>query len=295
MENMGDANRAIQRLNGFALYGSRLVVKIARDKHDWKRNTAGRSQSFEPKQTGNVKDDDAVVQKMVAKGSIEVDTGNGKLKRITGHVENEDLWKLRRCLVGVMDTGCSVSSIHNRLLKWGLERARFKWEKGTNRVDHLGFDDEIIEGSNKQLLEPKKNWADSLNEKLNAGKSWSRLSNVPNTSEEELGRGFFADIEEKKGKMRKKKAKKFGSLLEIQNNSISGSERRKRDKALKKRNWSKYHLEEFELSVDMRFLTWNVHGMGSDVKISVVRRMVRLHKIDDLFFIQETKKVDVKE
>ncbi|KAK8633331.1 hypothetical protein V6N13_014177 [Hibiscus sabdariffa] len=57
---------------------------------------------------------------MVAKGSVEEGTGNGKLKRITGHVENEDLWKLRRCLVGVMDTVCSVSSIHNWLLKWGL-------------------------------------------------------------------------------------------------------------------------------------------------------------------------------
>ncbi|KAK8531043.1 hypothetical protein V6N13_038881 [Hibiscus sabdariffa] len=120
MENMGDANRAIQRLNGFVLYGSRLVVKIARDTQGWKRSTAGRSQSFEPKQTRNGKNVDAVVQKMVAKGSAEEDTGNGKLKRITGHVENEDLWKLRRCLVGVMDTVCSVSSIHDKLLKWGL-------------------------------------------------------------------------------------------------------------------------------------------------------------------------------
>ncbi|KAK8613648.1 hypothetical protein V6N13_101405 [Hibiscus sabdariffa] len=120
MENMGDANRAIQRLNGFTLYGSRLVVKIARDKHCWKRNTAGRSLSPEPKQTWNGKDDDVVVKKMIAKGSAEDATGNGILKRITGHVENEDLWKLRRCLVGVMDTVCSVSSIHNRLLKWGL-------------------------------------------------------------------------------------------------------------------------------------------------------------------------------
>ncbi|KAK8662178.1 hypothetical protein V6N13_091765 [Hibiscus sabdariffa] len=100
MENMRDANRAIQRLNGFILHGSRLVVKIARDKHGWKRNTACRSQPPEPKQIGNGKDDDAVVQMMVAKGSVEETTGNGKLKRITGHVENEDLWKLRRCLVG---------------------------------------------------------------------------------------------------------------------------------------------------------------------------------------------------
>ncbi|KAK8613649.1 hypothetical protein V6N13_101406 [Hibiscus sabdariffa] len=96
--------------------------------------------------------------------------------------------------------------------------------EGTNPVDHMGYDEEIVQGSNKQLPEAKKKWADSLNEKLNTGKSWSRLSNGANTSEEELERDFFAELEEKKGKMRKKKTKKFGSLLEIQNNSISESQ-----------------------------------------------------------------------
>ncbi|KAK9001442.1 hypothetical protein V6N11_083225 [Hibiscus sabdariffa] len=80
--------------------------------------------------------------------------------------------------------------------------------EGTNPVDHMGYDEEIVQGSNKQLPEAKKKWADSLNEKLNTGKSWSRLSNGANTSEEELERDFFAELEEKKGKMRKKKTKK---------------------------------------------------------------------------------------
>ncbi|KAK8544688.1 hypothetical protein V6N13_045768 [Hibiscus sabdariffa] len=480
MENMRDVNRAIQRLNGFILHGSRLVVKIAKDKHGWKRNTAGRSQPLETKQTGNGKDDDAVVQMMVAKGSVEETTGNGKLKRIIGHVENEDLWKLRRCLVGVMDTVCSVFSIHNRLLKWGLgeinvqrlgakrylltildeelslmledvnwlylkeifsdvihwsekmsysERATWleirglplhcwnnvslkkiaalwgsfealgendnhsldcekatvlistnqmkrieeviEWKKikkvnekteesvsesksetekkdkaevevdrswsgmeeeaqeamwagrdfinegnrekeiprgpinfsellgevpkvetangrventadtingeekltdqegennnclvgsgneemdgnsdqelntlagheanprkisgsqsgpelsrgeVTNHVDHMGYDAVRVEESNKQLPEAKKKWADSLNEKINTGKSWSRLSNGANNPKKNWIGIFFAEFEDKKEKKRKKKAKKFGSLLEIQNNSIS--------------------------------------------------------------------------
>ncbi|KAK8652148.1 hypothetical protein V6N13_061170 [Hibiscus sabdariffa] len=42
------------------------------------------------------------------------------IKRITRHVENEELWKLRRCLVGKMESVCSVSNIHKRLSKWGL-------------------------------------------------------------------------------------------------------------------------------------------------------------------------------
>ncbi|KAK8595334.1 hypothetical protein V6N13_016709 [Hibiscus sabdariffa] len=52
----------------------------------------------------------------------------------------------------------------------------------------------------------------------------------------------------RKGKRAKKKSKKFGSLLEIQNSKISDSERRKRDRALKRRKWNKLHLEESELS-----------------------------------------------
>ncbi|KAK8998858.1 hypothetical protein V6N11_070040 [Hibiscus sabdariffa] len=85
--------------------------------------------------------------------------------------------------------------------------------EGTNHVDHMGYDVVRVEESNKQLPEAKKEWADSLNEKINTGKSWSRLSNGANTSEEELDRDFFAKFEDKKEKKRKNKAKKFGLLL----------------------------------------------------------------------------------
>ncbi|KAK8585589.1 hypothetical protein V6N13_050566 [Hibiscus sabdariffa] len=122
MKNLEEADRVTQRLNGATLYGSRLVVKIARDNdgQGWKRNTTCRSQSTEYKKTGIGLDDEAIVQKVRTMISTEEDIGKENFKRIIGHVENEDLWNLRRCLVGVMDMVCSVSSIHSMLLKWGL-------------------------------------------------------------------------------------------------------------------------------------------------------------------------------
>ncbi|KAK8697680.1 hypothetical protein V6N13_113819 [Hibiscus sabdariffa] len=45
---------------------------------------------------------------------------NEERKKLVGHVENEDMWKFKKCLVGKMATACSVRSIMNRLDAWGL-------------------------------------------------------------------------------------------------------------------------------------------------------------------------------
>ncbi|KAK8640554.1 hypothetical protein V6N13_008306 [Hibiscus sabdariffa] len=55
-----------------------------------------------------------------------------KRHRVQGHVEVEDLWRMKRCLVGVIATVCSVSSILSRLHDWGLgeikvQRTGGKW------------------------------------------------------------------------------------------------------------------------------------------------------------------------
>ncbi|KAL4332569.1 hypothetical protein GQ457_07G001250 [Hibiscus cannabinus] len=44
----------------------------------------------------------------------------GKRKKIAGHVENEDLWKYKRCLVGKMVSVCSQSNVMSRLDTWGF-------------------------------------------------------------------------------------------------------------------------------------------------------------------------------
>ncbi|KAL4348961.1 hypothetical protein GQ457_17G023570 [Hibiscus cannabinus] len=73
MKNLEEADHVIHRLNGTTLYGSRLVVKIARGNQGWgwKRNSVRRSQSAENKKTRSDMDDEAVVQKVRTKASVE--------------------------------------------------------------------------------------------------------------------------------------------------------------------------------------------------------------------------------
>ncbi|KAK8480060.1 hypothetical protein V6N12_031556, partial [Hibiscus sabdariffa] len=155
----------------------------------------------------------------------KVETANGRVENTTDTINGED--KLadqegenNNCLVGSdneeMDgnsdqelntlAGHEANPRKNSCSQSGPELSR---GEGTNHVDHMGYDVVRVEGSNKQLPEAKKSWADSLNEKINTGKSWSQLSNGANTFEEELDRDFFAKFEDKKEKKRKKKAKKL--------------------------------------------------------------------------------------
>ncbi|KAK8635514.1 hypothetical protein V6N13_004248 [Hibiscus sabdariffa] len=61
----------------------------------------------------------------------EVTGGNAmKYKRIIGHVETEDIWKCKRCLIGKMETICNTSSIMMRLQEWGLGEIRVQRLRG---------------------------------------------------------------------------------------------------------------------------------------------------------------------
>ncbi|KAK8501939.1 hypothetical protein V6N12_019677 [Hibiscus sabdariffa] len=95
MKNSEEADRVIQRLNGATLYGSRLVVKIARDKQgqSWERNTTGKSHSTDYKKIGIGMEDEAVVQKVRTRVSTEVDIaellgGVPKDEKLTAFHEN---------------------------------------------------------------------------------------------------------------------------------------------------------------------------------------------------------------
>ncbi|KAK8663459.1 hypothetical protein V6N13_083278 [Hibiscus sabdariffa] len=119
-KSKADATRVIERLNGFSLYGSRLLVKMA---------------EFERKNGEGVDRNSARMCKKYHKDFNNHELGGGtgmnynneggsnerrNKKRIIGHSEEEDLWNLRSCLVGTTATVCSVSSIESRLTNWGL-------------------------------------------------------------------------------------------------------------------------------------------------------------------------------
>ncbi|KAK8686507.1 hypothetical protein V6N13_125531 [Hibiscus sabdariffa] len=107
---------------------------------------------------------------------------------------------------------------------------------------------ELVHGSKEKCVEPKRSWAKVVEDLVNSGQAQSKNDQEVNSSATEPEIEHFKFPEEKKGKRVKKNSKKFRSLPEIQNSNISESEKRKRDRALKRRKWNKLHLEESELS-----------------------------------------------
>ncbi|KAK8624109.1 hypothetical protein V6N13_065464 [Hibiscus sabdariffa] len=155
--NRWDANRAIERLNGFILYGSHMSVSIARygsmltywqkvrpivnpnHEHNSGRwgQTNNKGGKFRKKH--DVENKNVNAEEKEENNSIEIKTRNRKKgekgecsllneerKKLVRHVKNEDLWKFKKCLVDKMATVCSVQSIMNKLDAWGLGEIRVK-------------------------------------------------------------------------------------------------------------------------------------------------------------------------
>ncbi|KAL4386797.1 hypothetical protein GQ457_09G014390 [Hibiscus cannabinus] len=105
-----DATRAMESLNGFNVYGYRLTVKVANQKNDFIGSRTNDGIGIKTNKVGGGANMDA------AEGSVQ----GAKVKKVRGHVQDEDLWELQKCLVGEMATVCSVRAIADRLEKWGL-------------------------------------------------------------------------------------------------------------------------------------------------------------------------------
>ncbi|KAK8595537.1 hypothetical protein V6N13_016904 [Hibiscus sabdariffa] len=114
MKTRTDALRTIERLDGFTLYGYRLTVKLAR---------------FQPVQHGRIfwrKNETSILNRdahdhvLRKEDGVSSNQSRMELKRILGYVEEEKLWKMKRRLVGVMATVCSVRNITSRLSEWGM-------------------------------------------------------------------------------------------------------------------------------------------------------------------------------
>ncbi|KAL4375895.1 hypothetical protein GQ457_02G040260 [Hibiscus cannabinus] len=305
MKERIDAVKAIERLQGFVLYGSRLTVKLANAQGGSRLTSVNLSNiddfRREARRVRINKEDET--EKVTGDQNLSEES---KHKRLSGHVENEDLWGLRRCLVGETTTVCSLSYIHNRLIEWGVRE--IKIQRMGAKLFLLTIADEdlflLLEDLNwsylKEIFSKVTLWSEKMNYLERA--TWLEVRGIPilgwnytnpkkiaelwgtfeflgenanhtldcervtvlistkqaKRIEEEIemeigGEIFVLSISELGFKddsvlTLEKRVKKFGSLLELQNRVLSKLDRKKRDKALRRRKLSVNFLEDSELS-----------------------------------------------
>ncbi|KAL4290371.1 hypothetical protein GQ457_14G024220 [Hibiscus cannabinus] len=122
----------MERLNGFNVYGYRLTVKVANQKNGSIGSRTNDGIGIKTNKVGGGANMDA------AEGSVQ----GAKVKKVRGHVQDEDLWELQKCLVGEMATVCSVRAIADRLEKWGLNGIKVGRMGGKTFL--LSFEDEDL-------------------------------------------------------------------------------------------------------------------------------------------------------
>ncbi|KAK8712694.1 hypothetical protein V6N13_147924 [Hibiscus sabdariffa] len=146
--NMRDARRAMERLNGFKLFGFRLVVFLTRYNvrtSYWKKNKVVPQSLNQSRAEGIEENNDAIeIQKLEEAGKAAVNGNDGGCKKISGFVDNETLWMLGKCLVGTMAKDCSTKEVEERLHQWGL---------GDTLVKRLGRRDYLLKLMDEELLQ----------------------------------------------------------------------------------------------------------------------------------------------
>ncbi|KAK8696496.1 hypothetical protein V6N13_001635 [Hibiscus sabdariffa] len=125
--NRQDAERAIERLNGFNLYGSRLSVSVARYRARTTYWRKVRQDKFHQKQEERMEEvrlrkpeesqnNSKSLESMEGTSNSELKWGEEKrLRRVQGFLEEEALVRLNKCAVGTMAAVCSISSVEQRL------------------------------------------------------------------------------------------------------------------------------------------------------------------------------------
>ncbi|PPD67330.1 hypothetical protein GOBAR_DD35792 [Gossypium barbadense] len=138
--NYSDAYRAISRLNGFVILGSRIWVKVVRA---FKQRNPSFLKESSQKGLENVKRGKEVEEQLE-----DVQTPNMLDRRVAevvqGHVEDEQLWKLQKCLVGEVASFCELKSLVDKVARIGLG------EIGVKRIQGNYF---LIEIQDKELFE----------------------------------------------------------------------------------------------------------------------------------------------
>ncbi|KAK8652777.1 hypothetical protein V6N13_126802 [Hibiscus sabdariffa] len=162
------ADRALSRLNGFVLYENRIRVTYAKFKSRssyWRKVIPGRNSGAngygknlarnntkgKSEPSGREKTVELVPEKTEEKGESS-NSSRKRLKRIMGHVEEESLWKLNRCLIGTMGSVCSIQQVHDRLRSWDISEFQIK------RISGRMFLIEIIDDELHKILE-EQDWS----------------------------------------------------------------------------------------------------------------------------------------
>ncbi|KAK8682418.1 hypothetical protein V6N13_054806 [Hibiscus sabdariffa] len=160
--NRVDADRAIERLNGFRLLVAKAKFQEIPSKGKQEaevrtnnRKTAGPEAGGS--RSGGSDGSNHILEKRV--------------RNIQGHVEEEALWRLGKCLVGMMASPCSTKQVEDKLTKWGL---------GEIAVINMGGRCFLLEVKDQELfsLLEEQNW--SLLKKVFAEiEKWSESFHLP--------------------------------------------------------------------------------------------------------------------
>ncbi|KAE8657520.1 hypothetical protein F3Y22_tig00116989pilonHSYRG00020 [Hibiscus syriacus] len=174
--NMVEAERVKDRLNGLMVYGSRISVsftkyygkipkdKCAQCKFSWKGNLVSPAINGSP------------LRKEASQACVS-------RKEVMGHVDEVEVRKLKRCLVGVMAGVCSVGSIVDRLHNWGLGDIKVHRLRGNSFLLTIEDEDLFIMLEDlqwsylKEIFEDVMLWTESFcqNERV----VWLEIDGIP--------------------------------------------------------------------------------------------------------------------
>ncbi|KAL4291447.1 hypothetical protein GQ457_14G021050 [Hibiscus cannabinus] len=169
-----DANRMVERLNNFCLFGNKITVSLARfqtRQSYWRRVRPRTRNDNQMRENGTNKEAEGrfsspeTEKKEVRQGMCGMNENKEKRRRIYGHVESETLWKLKNCLVGETATVCSIESVRSRLCEWGMGDVKIRRFGGRSFI--LTIEDMDL----YKMLEDLK-WS-YLKEVFNSVRPWS--------------------------------------------------------------------------------------------------------------------------
>ncbi|KAK8648313.1 hypothetical protein V6N13_129070 [Hibiscus sabdariffa] len=167
--SLEDADRTILHLNGSVLYGNRLNASLARFSDNLEDRKSKQMKNNELRNRETRKN---LNIRVAESSSVSPDTlTQPRLKRVLGHVDEEALKKLEKCLIDTMATVCSTSQVEDPLQAWGLNDVTVKYMGGRRFL--IDIKDQELK-SKLQL----QDWA-ILKEIFSEIETWNELFHMP--------------------------------------------------------------------------------------------------------------------